>query len=138
MKTKKTLKSKYLDLDVFEALFLEFLNMPTWTQEKYEARDVLYGYLESKKVTSIRVKPKSKYNYCTYTHTFTIIRVPLTVRGKLAPFKGELALIRCSSFKGAWTQYINEVFLLDKTLTESDHQRLKQLFGYYYIKNDSL
>ena len=138
MKTKKQLTRKYIDLGTFEQLFKEFLSIPTWTKEKYATRDAFYEYLESKIVTSMRIKRYSKYNYITYTHSFTILRVPLAVKGKLYPLRGELVLIRCSSFAGAWTQFVNEVYLLDQTITESDHLRLQQLFGDYYIKSERL
>ena len=135
---KKRLTRKYIDLETFEQLFKEFLSIPTWTKKKYAARDAFYEYLESKLVTSLRIKRYSKYNYCTYTHSFTILRVPLAVKGKLYPLRGELVLIRCSSFAGAWTQYVNEVYLLDQAIEESDQLRLQQLFGDYYIKSERL
>ena len=138
MKTKKLLARKYIDLGTFEQLFKEFLSIPTWTKEKYATRDAFYEYLESRMVTSIGIKRYSKYNYCTYTHSFTILRVPLAVKGKLYPLRGELVLIRCSSFAGAWTQYVNEVYLLDQAIEESDQLRLQQLFGDYYIKSERL
>jgi hypothetical protein len=134
MKMKKRIPRKYIDLGTFEQLFKEFLSIPTWTKRKYAARDTFYDYLESKMVTSIRIKRYSKYNYCTYTHSFTILRVPLAVKGKLYPLRGELVLIRCSSRAGAWTQYINEVYLLKEDLKDADHSRLQRLFGEYYIK----
>jgi len=138
MKMKKRLTRKYIDLETFEQLFKEFLSIPTWTKKKYAARDAFYEYLESRMITSIRIKRYSKYNYCTYTHSFTILRVPLAVKGKLYPLRGELVLIRCSSFAGAWTQYVNEVYLLDQAIEESDQLRLQQLFGDYYIKSERL
>ena len=138
MKMKKRLTRKYIDLGTFEQLFNEFLSIPTWTKRKYAARDAFYGYLESKLVTSLRIKRYSKYNYCTYTHSFTILRVPLAVEGKLYPLRGELVLIRCSSFSGAWTQFINEVYLLNQVIEESDHLRLQQLFGDYYLRNEKI
>ena len=138
MKTKKRLRPKYIDLETFEQLFKEFLSIPTWTKKKYAARDAFYEYLESRMITSIRIKRYSKYNYCTYTHSFTILRVPLAVKGKLYPLRGELVLIRCSSFAGAWTQFVNEVYLLDQAIDEPDHLRLQQLFGDYYIKSERL
>ena len=138
MKTKKLLVKKYIDLGTFEQLFKEFLSIPTWTKEKYATRDAFYEYLESKMVTSMRIKRYSKYNSCTYTHSFTILRVPLIVKGKLSPLRGELVLIRCSSFAGAWTQFVNEVYLLDQAIDASDHLRLQQLFGDYYLRNERL
>ena len=138
MKMKKRLTRKCIDLETFEQLFKEFLSIPTWTKKKYAARDAFYEYLESRMITSIRIKRYSKYNYCTYTHSFTILRVPLAVKGKLYPLRGELVLIRCSSFAGAWTQYVNEVYLLDQAIEESDQLRLQQLFGDYYIKSERL
>lgn len=133
MKKRQRIRKKYIDLRIFQELFLGFLGIPTWTQEKYEARDAFYNYLESKLVTSIRVKPKSRYNYCTYTHSFRVLRVPKNAKGKLYPLRGELVLIRCSSFAGAWTQYSNDIYLLEQELTDADHKKLKQLFGDYYI-----
>ena len=138
MKTKKLLARKYIDLGTFEQLFKEFLSIPTWTKEKYATRDAFYEYLESKMVTSMRIKRYSKYNYCTYTHSFTILRVPLAVQGKFYLLRGELVLIRCSSFAGAWTQFVNEVYLLDQAIDASDHLRLQQLFGDYYLRNERL
>lgn len=133
MKKKKRLNRKFIDLKIFEELFQEFLSIPTWTHAKYEARDAFYSYLESQLVTSIRVKPKSKYNYCSYTHTFTIIKVSSQARGKLFPLRGELVLIRCSSVTGAWTQYSNDIYLLKDELSPEDLSRLKENFSSFYI-----
>lgn len=135
MKKKNRLRRKFIDLIRFEELFQEFLSKPTWTKQKHDARDVFYEYLESMLVTSIRVKPHSKYNYCNYTHSFTILRVPLSVKGKLYPLRGEVVLIRCSSFAGAWTQYSNDIYLLEQEPSDTDHKRLKQLYGDYYVSN---
>jgi hypothetical protein len=127
-------KKPYLNLQKFEELFLEFIEIPTWTAKKHDARNTFSRYLEDFMVTSIRVAPGSKYNYCDRTDSFTILRVPSAVRGKLVPFSGELVLIRCSSVGGAWSQYLNEVYLLERELTADDHKRLKHLFKNYYIR----
>ena len=130
-------QERYLSLEQFEKLFLDFISYPTWTSRKHEARDAFYAFLNSYKSISIRVHPSTKNRYCKDAHSFTILRVPLAVKGKLAKYRDQVVLIRCSWFSsGGWTQYVTEVYRLKEGLLEIDHSRLKQLFGDYYIERE--
>ena len=53
-------QERYLSLEQFEKLFLDFISYPTWTSRKHEARDAFYAFLNSYKSISIRVHLSAK------------------------------------------------------------------------------
>jgi len=126
---------KFIHLDQYEDLLKEFLKHPTWTKQKHQAHTSFKEYLEQHIAVTIRVHPSSKYNYCDRTHSFTTLRVPPTARGKLYKYRDQYVLIRCSSFfQNGWTQYLNEVYLLQEPPSYYRTEELKATYGSLYIQ----
>jgi hypothetical protein len=53
-------QERYLSLEQFEKLFLDFISYPTGMSHKYKARDAFCAFLISYKSISIRVHPNVK------------------------------------------------------------------------------
>jgi hypothetical protein len=127
-------RKKSINLEVFLDLYERFTAIATWTKEKHERFDEVQQYLRKHKVVTIRVKPHSKYNHCEGTHSFTIIRVPNDQLGNLYRLRNEWVLIRCvSDVQSGWSQYFNEVYLLDSPLDLSKRSTIEKRFRNYFI-----
>jgi hypothetical protein len=130
-------KLKYLDLDEFQEKLDQFVFLPTYTKLKHQYKNEFDKFLGKHKMVIINVKPNSKYNYCTKTHSFTIFKVPEDKLGKLFNYRSKWVLIRCdSSSGGSWGYYWNEVFELKKSVENLDLNNLKQKYKEYFIINN--
>lgn len=127
-------KKKPMKLEIFLNLYEDFINLSTWTKQKHKKFKEVNQFLEKHLAASIRVNPNSKYNHCSGNHTFTIIKVPKDKLGKLYQFRNNWVLIRCDSYKvDGWSQYWNEIYLLDKPFDLNLIENIKSRFGDYFI-----
>lgn len=126
---------KYIDIETFQNLFEEFVSVDSWTKKKQIKKEELNNYLRGIKRVTTSVNKKSKNNLCTNTNTFTILKVPLDKKGKLANYRGSWVLVRCISEGSGWSRYFNEVYLLNFTPNQELNEKLKIRFSLYYIDN---
>jgi hypothetical protein len=127
-------KRKFLDLVEFQNRLDQFLFIPSYTKEKYFVKKQFHHFLQAHLTTIIRVKPNSKYNNCTGTHSFTIIEVPKDKLGKLFKYRGKWVLIRCDSNSGgSWGEYWNEVYELKQPVDASEINRLKEKYKDFFV-----
>ena len=126
-------KKKPMNLERFLNLYEDFINLSTWTKQKHKKFKEVNQFLEKHLAASIRVNPNSKYNHCSGNHTFTILKVPEDKLGKLCQFRNKWVLIRCDSEGSGWSQYWNEIYLLDKPFDLNLIENIKSRFGDYFI-----
>ncbi len=124
-----------LNIDKFIELFEGFISIPTWTKEKRKKYNLLEEFLEPYEVTQIVVGKSSKNIYCSLTHTFTVIKIPLNTLGKLSKFRGQWVLIKCYSDKryGNWGNYFNKVYLLTNNFDPDIISLCKKRFKKHFI-----
>ena len=129
--------NKYLNLQEFQKNFDRFLEIPRWTKQKHKEKSLFIDFLNRYEVTTISVKPNSKYNYCSITHSFTIFKVPSDKLGKLFKYRNKWVLIRCGSdCFGSWGFYWNEIYELKDPISQEELNFLKEKYEYYFISND--
>jgi hypothetical protein len=127
-------KLKYLDLNQFQKKLDPFLFLPTYTKQKHQCKKEFDKFLCRHKMKVINVKPNSKYNNCTITHSFTIFKVPKDKLGKLFQYRNKWVLIRCDSRSGgSWGYYWNEVYELKKAVENVDLEHLKEKYKDYFV-----
>ena len=138
MKKLKIKKEKSINLESYLDLYEKFLNLPGWGKEKHQLFDAIEQYLSKHEVRIKRVKPNSKHNLCDRTHSFTIFKVPSNQLGKLYSYRDELVLVRCTSYtQGGWSQYLNEIYRFEGSVTNQELDAIKKRFGHWFILNNS-
>ena len=133
---------KKLDIDNFIRFYEDFITIPSWTnwtKIKHFNYDKLKEYLEPYFQDSISTtRVDSKYNHCGYGYTFTVKHVPFDIKGKLSKFKGEWVLIFCDTFvNGSWTNYCNEIYLLEKKPSNKKLSLLRKKFKGNFIEKNN-
>jgi hypothetical protein len=127
-------KIKFLDLTEFQNKLDLFLSIPTYTKQKYVCKNQLNDFLDEHTMEIINVKPNSKYNNCTITHSFTIFKVPNDKLGKLFQYRNKWVLIRCdSSTGGSWGYYWNEVYELKNPVEKMELKCLKEKYKDFFV-----
>ena len=127
------MKTKNINFDKFLSLNKMFLNEATWTKKKHEKYNDLQNYLKKVQFISIISHRDSNTTKCTFTHSFTIFKVPLNQRGKMIPLRGKWVLMRCD-YRYKFHNYL-EVYKLRKAPSQKLIDTISKDFKLYYIDN---
>lgn len=129
---------KKLNINIFIKYYENFIKIPTWTKIKYsnygEFKNILRPYLQDS-ISTTRVH--SKYNHCGHSKTFTVKQVPFDIKGKLSKYSGEWVLMYCDTYQnGSWTNYCNEIYLLQEKPSSRKISLLRKKFHGKFIEKD--
>ncbi|MHA8090432.1 hypothetical protein U8593_09035 [Aquirufa antheringensis] len=122
---------KYLDLENFSTLSESFVNIPTWTKQKYTGFEMLRNYLQSCRSDIILCSRIKSSSFIKKKNSITIFKVGDKKNGILKQYRGKWVLMFMAGrdlFK-----YHLEVYPLDINIDISINQNLKIRFGLDYI-----
>ena len=135
MKKVKEKKEKFIDFEAFLEVYEKFVNVPTWTKDKYNKLEDLTQFLSKFESASKVAKSSSNYNLCGMVYSFTIMKIPADQLGKFYHFRNQLVLIICLPYSRY--EKINRLYHLKVEIDSTVTASLKKRFGHWFILNNN-
>jgi len=121
---------KFINLEHFLTLYESFVNIPTWTKQKYKEYEVLRNYLKSCRSDYILSSRDNKSTIITFKDSFTIFKVDSKKNGVLKQFR-EKWILMYMAHRYKFEHYL-EIYPLKKGIDASLNQNLKMRFRFLY------